>query len=150
MNADRIVRSIERLAMLRQQEVDRLGTVLAAQEAECARYRTNLRAMEKMVDEVPDIDNGSPTIALNRADYKAAWLSVIRGYATKLAEREREMAETRSAATAAMCRLRSVSMVLARRRDELERAAQARMRKRQDDLATLAWLRRQAESGRFI
>ncbi|KVO87701.1 hypothetical protein WL21_04795 [Burkholderia ubonensis] len=95
-------------------------------------------------------DGGAhPAIALNRADYKGWLIDAIREHAAGLAARERAIAECRASLAEAARRHRSLAAVLARRHDEIAHARESKARKRHDDLATQAWLRRRAEAGRF-
>jgi flagellar export protein FliJ len=149
MNAERTIASLSRLIALRGQEVERLGAELAAKEAERMRYRSNLARMEALLVETAPARHVHPAIALNCADFKGALLDMMRVHARELALHETRMTECRAAYLEARRKQDSVSAVLDRTRERVELARETRDRKRQDQLATQAWLRNARGDGLF-
>ncbi|VWC74264.1 flagellar export protein FliJ [Burkholderia contaminans] len=148
MSIERAVGSLARLAELRKRDVDRLGAAFAERQTEHRRHRATLARLQSLADELPEVRRGHPAIAANGGDYKALLLDTIHRQAEQLAAHERAMADSRTALVEAMRRHRSLTAVLERRRSEMAHARDTRSRKREDELATQAWLRQRTDGGR--
>jgi len=148
MSVERTVASLARLTDLRKRELDRTGAELAERQAEQRRHRANLVRLQALADELPEVRAGHPAMAVNGGDYKAMLFATIRDQSARLEAHEHVVAQSQAKLVEAMRRHRSLSAVLERRRNDIAQARDARSRKREDERATLAWLRRRNDQGR--
>lgn len=127
---------------LRQQEVDRLQTELAAKERLKARCRNTLTRMDALRDAVGASGaQAHPALALNVAGYKDH-LQVLRAsQAQDLALAEAEARQGAEALRAASLRQEALAQVRAQSADLLATHLKRQEQKRTDEMATQAWLR---------
>lgn len=135
--------SLHRLKTLREREVDRLQSEMAAKEALRRRYQGNLDRLQALCDGSGASGALAPTLALNCAGYKEAVLSLAASHRESLVLHEANLAATQRALLAASRRHRVLDQVLENAQERSRRAEAVREQKRQDDLAAQVWLRRQ-------
>ncbi|WP_174769863.1 flagellar export protein FliJ [Paraburkholderia hayleyella] len=146
MTIERTVTSLARLVALRGREVDRLSLDLAGKRAQCERQRHTLARMENLKDSmepgiVADARGYNPALALNRADYQVVLQDLIEMQRATLVRHETDVAESHDAFSHAAIKHKSLDTVLQRKQQMLQQAHAVREQKRQDQMATQAWLR---------
>ena len=135
------IASLSRLVDVRDRELDRLQTELAAKEAVRARYRGNLERMQTLCTSTGASGALPAAHSTNCADFKQAVLQMAATHRQDLQLHEAELAVTERALKAAAARQDVLGDVLARQR-RLVLAARARgERKREDELAAQVWQR---------
>lgn len=143
MNRMNTLRSMDTLVRVRTAQVERCEADLARQQAASARYRHNLARLDDLAQGSGASGTAlphSPVLALNCGAYKQDVLALAAGHRADLALHDATMAVTRTRLQDAWVRRELLGKVLARERDaqaiEHGRAA----RKRDDDIATQAWM----------
>ena len=151
-----VVKSLSTLVNLREQEVERLTTDVAAKQAVRERYRRSLARMEQLCrDSGASSDAGgdtvpgaltpmlSPALSLNCAAYKQSVMQMADAHRADLALHEADMAVAQRALHAAVNKREVLDTVLQRQLGTLQRQQAAREQKREDDLAAQVWMRGQ-------
>lgn len=147
-----VVKSLATLVNLREQEVDRLTTDVAAKQAVRERYRRSLERMEQLCedsgasgDTVPGALTPmlSPALSLNCAAYKQSVMQLADAHRADLALHEADMAVAQRALHVAVNKREVLDTVLQRQLGTLQRQQAAREQKREDDLAAQVWMRGQ-------
>ncbi|MBS1190281.1 MAG: flagellar export protein FliJ [Rhodocyclaceae bacterium] len=136
--------SLNRLADLREQEVDRLTSEVASKERLRERYRRNLERLEQLCHSTGASGAWSPALSMNCGDYKQAVMTLAAAHREELALHDADMAVSQNALTAAFRQHEALSQFLVRQENRHQRAREAREQKRQDDMATQVWLRGQS------
>lgn len=140
MSGKTTIDSLGTLVRLRTTEVDRLQADLAQQQATSARYRANLERLDSLAEGSGASGALPPALALNCGHYKQSVLAMAASHRTDLSLHEANMAVSQRALKSAWARRELLGQVLDQKRDALDLAQQRADRKRQDDLATQAWM----------
>ena len=140
MSLKNTINSLGTLVHLRSIEVDRLQADMAAQQATSARYRANLERLEGLAEGSGPSGALAPALALNCGHYKQAVIAMADTHRTDLSLHEANMALSQRALTSAWTRRELLGQVLEQKQDAADLAQQRVDRKRQDDLATQAWM----------
>jgi flagellar export protein FliJ len=141
------VKSLNTLVDLREREVERLSTDMAAKQLVKDRYVLNLERMARLCETLgPVASQGLVNVAqtLNTAYFKAAVTQMADQHRQDLALHEADMAVTGQALKDAATRQEVLQQLLTRHQQTLQRERQVREQKQQDDLATQVWLRGRA------
>ena len=140
MSLKTTIDSLGMLVQLRTTEVDRLQAGLVQQQATSARYRANLARLEGLAEGSGASGALAPALALNCGQYKQAVLALADTHRTDLGLHEANMAVSQRALKSAWARRELLGQVLEQKQDAENLALQRADRKRQDDLATQAWM----------
>ena len=140
MSLKNTINSLGTLVHLRSIEVDRLQAEMAAQQATSARYRANLARLEGLAEGSGPSGALPLALALNCGQYKQAVMQMADTHRTDLSLHEANMALSQRALTSAWTRRELLGQVLEQKKDAADLAQQRVDRKRQDDLATQAWM----------
>lgn len=143
MKQSRTVKSLNTLVAMRDREVDSLMAEMAAKQAVRDRFQRNLERMASLCDSPVAQGSTSPVQALNSAHFKAAVMQMADLHRQDLALHEAEMAVSQQALQKAALNKEVLEQVLSRQQLDLRRAQSGQEQKRQDDMATQVWLRRQ-------
>lgn len=140
MSVKNTIDSLGTLVHLRSIEVERLQAEMAAQRATSARYRANLERLEGLAQGSGPSGALPLALALNCGQYKQAVMQMADTHRTDLSLHEANMAVSQRALTSAWSRRELLDQVLEQKKDAAGLAQQRVDRKRQDDLATQAWM----------
>lgn len=140
MSLKNTIDSLGTLVHLRSIEVDRLQAEMAAQQATSARYRANLDRLESLAEGSGPSGALPLALALNCGQYKQAVMQMADTHRTDLSLHEANMAVSQRALSSAWTRRELLGQVLEQKQDAADLAQQRADRKRQDDLATQAWM----------
>ncbi|MCC6069943.1 flagellar FliJ family protein [Massilia sp. GCM10020059] len=140
MSLKNTINSLGTLVHLRGIEVDRLQAEMAAQQATSARYRANLERLDSLAEGSGPSGALPLALALNCGQYKQAVMQMADTHRTDLSLHEANMALSQRALASAWTRRELLGQVLEQKQDAAGLAQQRVDRKRQDDLATQAWM----------
>jgi flagellar export protein FliJ len=150
MKREHTIRSIGTLVQLRSTQVDRLQADLASQEATRLRYQNNLERLNALAEgsgasgSARGASNGapllSPALALNCGAYKQGVLALADSHRTDLSLHEANMAVAQGRLKDAWVRRELLGKVLVREQDAHAADKERATRKREDDIATQAWM----------
>ena len=140
MSLKTTIDSLGTLVHLRGIEVDRLQAEMAAQRATSARYRDNLARLEGLAEGSGPSGALPLALALNCGHYKQAVMQMADTHRTDLGLHEANMALSQRALTSAWSKRELLGQVLEQKQDKADLAQQRVDRKRQDELATQAWM----------
>lgn len=141
MTPPKPLRSLSRLADLREREVDRLAADVAAKTRTRERYRANLERLDQLCRGAGASGVLPPVLSLNCAAYKQSVMQLAEEHRQDLSLHEADMAVTQRALVEASRRHEVLDQVLERRREQVRRAETIIEQKRQDDLAAQVWFR---------
>jgi flagellar export protein FliJ len=133
--------SLTRLIELKQQQIDRLSAEVAGKEALRQRYRNNLERLGAIAADSGASGIASPALALNCAQYKHNVINLIASHQQELELHEADLAVAQHALNQAALKQKALEHTQAQQQQRLQRAANAREQKRQDELATQVWYR---------
>jgi flagellar export protein FliJ len=139
-----LIHSLSRLVDVREREVDRLQSELAAKEAVRVRYQGNLERMAALCAESGPSGALPAALRVNCANFKQQVLQMADVHRQDLALHEADMAVSQRALAAAAVKNEVLGEVLARQRRQVQRAEACVERKREDDLASQVWIRGRA------
>jgi flagellar export protein FliJ len=140
MSLKNTIRSLGTLVHLRGIEVDRLQADMAAQQVTRARYRANLERLEGLAEGSGPSGALAPALALNCGQYKQAVIAMVDTHRTDLGLHEANMAVSQRALSSAWAKRELLGQVLEQKKEAAGVVQQRADRKRQDDLATQAWM----------
>ena len=140
MSTEHTIASLGTLVRMRTSELERLQAELASQEALRTRYRANLERLAELTAASGASGALAPALALNCGSYKQSVIALTDTHRTDLGLHEATMARGQQALNAAWARRELLGQVLEHQRGQAAAAADARDRKRQDELATQSWL----------
>lgn len=147
MNTERVVAGLSKLVAMRAQEVDRLSADVAARDAEGARYRRHISQMTALMQSVDTGAHVHPAHAMNGARYRSAMADLIHRHERELAQHEASVASLRADLRHARLRHEQIDVVRRKKLSALDLEHRARERKREDQQASQAWLRRRLSQG---
>jgi flagellar export protein FliJ len=146
MKKDRRLRSLERLALLRERQIDVLSADMGSRHAVQRRFRGNIERLETLYQSsgASSGDSGahpapSSALSLNCADYKQAVMKMADAHRGDLALHEADMAVARRALAGATRRQEALGKALERVRKTARDLRSARERKLQDEIAIQIW-----------
>lgn len=138
MKQARSVKTLTRLAGLREREVDRLQADMAEKEATRRRYLGNIERLQALAGGTPT-PSLSPALAMNTAGYRQVVADMVALHRQELATHELDMNAVRQDLLAASRRSEVLGQVLTRQRVALVRALDVKEQKGQDDMAAQVW-----------
>jgi flagellar export protein FliJ len=150
MSDEDTLRTLARVATLRDLEVERLSTQVSDKRVLLGRFSRNLGRLEQLVE--GSGASGSPAfaargtslsvaLALNCGGYKQTVLKIAAAHRVDLRLHEADMAVTQRALSEAVRRQEALDLLVEQKREQVRRGQEARERKRHDDIATQAWSR---------
>jgi flagellar export protein FliJ len=140
--------SLSTVVDLREREKDRLVGELARAQTASDRQRNMLTRLEGLYQSAGA--SGAPraahlsALSLNCGEYKQAVLRMAQAQREQVSAHDAQLAQARQALTQAVHQHEALGQVLARKQADLAQQVSRQEQKRQDDLATQAWLRGQA------
>jgi flagellar export protein FliJ len=140
MKREQTIASLGTLVQLRSLDVDRLQADLASQEATRARYQNNLARLDALATGSGATGSLPPALALNCGAYKQNVMAMADLHRTDLALHEANMAVSQRKLTDAWTRKELLGKVLEQQEHALAREQDRAQRKREDDIATQAWM----------
>jgi flagellar export protein FliJ len=144
MSTTNTINSLGTLVRLRSTEVERLQGELARQQATQARYLANLERLDALASGSGASGVLAPALAINCGQYKQHVLALAETHRTDLKLHEANMALSQRSLSAAWTRRELLGKVLARHQMAADQTAGRSERKREDELATQAWLAKKA------
>ncbi|HVL46051.1 MAG TPA: flagellar FliJ family protein [Acidovorax sp.] len=145
MNAARqAIASLDRLALLRQREVEREQAELAGKQRLRERYQRNLDRLDTLCRNVGASGSDLAVAALNSGNYKHTVMQLALEHRNDLALHDADLAVSRQALANASRQHESLNLLLERQRADLQRALATQEQKRQDEMAAQMWQRRDA------
>jgi flagellar export protein FliJ len=144
-----LINSISTLVQVKSTEVERMEADLARQEATRQRYQTSVNRLTALAEGSGASGNASgnasagklaPVLALNCGQYKQAVFALADTHRTDLQLHEANMAASQRHLTAAWTRRELLGKVLEQQQSALTREQDRATRKREDDIATQAWM----------
>ncbi|MBI3381728.1 MAG: flagellar FliJ family protein [Aquabacterium sp.] len=143
MKQARTVKSLNTLVAMRDREVDSRMADMAAKQAVRDRFQRNLERMASLCASPAAQGCTSPVQALNNGHFKASVMHMADLHRQDLALHEADMAVSQQALQKAALSKEVLEQVLSRQQLDLLKAKSGQEQKRQDDMATQVWLRRQ-------
>lgn len=144
MKPEQTIASLTRLAELRQREVERQQAAVADKQRVRERYQRNLDRLDALYRNVGASGSSLAVSALNSGNYKHSVMQLAHAHRNDLALHDADLAVSRQALASASRQHESVNQLLARQRQDLQRAQDLQEQKRQDEMAALVWHRRLA------
>ncbi|UVW29719.1 flagellar export protein FliJ [Massilia sp. H6] len=140
MSKKNTIDSLGTLVRLRSLDVERLQADMSTQEATRTRYQNNLARMDSLT-----VSSGATgalplVLALNCGAYKQNVMAMADLHRTDLALHEANMAVSQRNLSAAWTRRELLGKVLEQQQILLSREQDRSVRKREDDIATQAWM----------
>ena len=136
-----LIHSLSRLVDVREREIDRMQAELAAKEAVRAPYQGNLERMAGLCAGSGQTGALPAALSVNCANFKQHVLQMAAAHRQDLALHEADMAVAQRELAAAAVKNRVLGEVLARQRQQVQRAKAHVERKREDDLGVQVWSR---------
>jgi flagellar export protein FliJ len=140
MSRPALLDSLGTLVHLRTTELERLQAEAGRQEAMRARYRASIDTLVALAEGGGASGALAPALALNCGDYKQAVFALADHHRTDLHLHEADMAVSRRRLAQAWSRRELLGKVLEQQEADFARAQERSQRKREDDIATQAWL----------
>lgn len=143
MTRSTTIRSLGTLVQLRSTQVERLEADLASQEATRVRYQNNLQRLTNLAQgsgASGAVVGLAPALALNCGAYKQGVLALADSHRTDLSLHEANMAVAQGRLKDAWVRRELLGKVLVREQDAHAADKERATRKREDDIATQAWM----------
>lgn len=143
-NKRQMIDSIATLVRVKSTEVERMEADLARQEATRRRYQTSVERLTALAEgsgaSGASAGTLAPALALNCGQYKQAVFALADTHRTDLQLHEANMAASQRHLTAAWTRRELLGKVLDQQQTALSREQDRAARKREDDIATQAWM----------
>ncbi|MGV2290570.1 flagellar FliJ family protein [Trinickia sp. YCB016] len=144
MSAERTVKSMSGLLAARQGRIDRLTAEVASRQTTCGRYREQIDTIDRLrVDAASKVDRSSPALAVNCAGYQQSMATLAHEHRRLLALQEADLKAARRRLTELALQRERWQKALELRRGVLVQQQNVREQKRQDEMASQAWLRSQ-------
>lgn len=149
MSRDRHLRSLARLSLLRERQVDHLSADMTGRRAVQSRYIGNIERLEALCrttgasgasarEPTPAL---SPALSSNCADYKQAVMKITDAHRLDLSLHEADMDLARRTLATAVRRHEALEQVLERARAGLCQVQRRREQRLQDETAIQTWTR---------
>lgn len=140
-----LIDSLATLVQVRSSEVERMEADLARQEATRRRYQTSVERLTALAEGSGASGGASagtlaPALALNCGQYKEAVFALADSHRTDLQLHEANMAASQRTLSAAWTRRELLGKVLEQHQGQFAREQDRAARKREDDIATQAWM----------
>ena len=143
MSDPHLIRNLATLVALRNTEVERLQTEMAAKENVRERYQKNLERLTGLYVNSGASGNLPPALAGNLGDYKQAVMQMADNHRLDLNLHEADMAVSQRQLTAAWVKREALGKVLSKQQNVVLQEQNSLERKRHDELATQLWFRGQ-------
>lgn len=143
MSDSHLIRNLATLVALRNTEVERLQTEMAAKETVRERYQKNLERLTGLYTSSGASGNLPLALAGNLGDYKQAVMQMADHHRLDLHMHEADMAVSQQQLTAAWVRREALGQVLSKQQKAVLQEQNVLERKQHDELATQLWFRGQ-------
>lgn len=143
MSDPHLIRNLTTLVALRNTEVERLQTEMAAKESVRERYQKNLERLTGLYVNSGASGNLPLALAGNLGDYKQAVMQMADNHRLDLNLHEADMAVSQRQLTAAWVKREALGKVLSKQQNVVLQEQNSLERKRHDELATQLWFRGQ-------
>jgi len=141
MSDPHLIRNLTTLVALRNTEVERLQTEMAAKESVRERYQKNLERLTGLYVNSGASGNLPLALAGNLGDYKQAVMQMADNHRLDLNMHVADMAVSQRQLTAAWVKREALGKVLDKQQNVLLQEQNTLERKRHDELATQLWFR---------
>ena len=141
MSDPHLIRNLTTLVALRNTEVERLQTEMAAKENVRERYQKNLERLTGLYVNSGASGNLPLALAGNLGDYKQAVMQMADNHRLDLNMHVADMAVSQRQLTAAWVKREALGKVLDKQQNVLLQEQNTLERKRHDELATQLWFR---------
>jgi len=141
MTTTHTMRNLSTLVELRNNEVEKLQSDLAAKENVRERYQKTLDKLTSLYEGSGASGKLPMALALNCGDYKQGVMAMADSQRVNLHMHEADMAVSQRALTAAYVKREVLGQVLERHQHAAETAQRSQERKQHDELATQLWYR---------
>ncbi|WP_295998052.1 flagellar export protein FliJ [Rugamonas sp.] len=143
MSDPHLIRNLTTLVALRNTEVERLQTEMAAKETVRERYQKNLDRLTGLYQSSGASGNLPLALAGNLGDYKQAVMQMADHHRLDLNMHEADMALSQQQLTAAWVKREALGKVLSKQQKVVLQEQNVLERKQHDELATQLWFRGQ-------
>src|SRR5471032_3449962 len=143
MSDPHLIRNLTTLVALRNTEVERLQTEMAAKESVRERYQQNLARMTGLYVNSGASGNLPLALAGNCGDYKQAVMQMADSHRLDLHMHEADMAVSQQQLNAAWAKREVLGKVLVKQQKVVLAQQNVQERKQHDELATQLWMRGQ-------
>ncbi|MGO4377364.1 flagellar FliJ family protein [Pseudoduganella sp. RAF53_2] len=143
MKNEHTIRNLSTLVTLRDNEVEKLQSELAAKENLRDRYQKTLDKLTQLYESSGPTGKLPMALAINCGDYKQNVMAMADSHRLDLSMHEADMAVSQRALNAAYVKREVLGQVLHKEQQALSNAKQAKERKVHDELATQLWFRSQ-------
>ncbi|WP_395399051.1 flagellar FliJ family protein [Pseudoduganella sp. UC29_106] len=143
MKNEHTIRNLSTLVTLRDNEVEKLQSELAAKENLRDRYQKTLDRLTTLYESSGPTGRLPMALATNCGDYKQAVMAMADSHRVDLNMHEADMAVSKRALNAAYAKREVLSQVLMKEQQSVANALNAKERKNHDELATQLWFRGQ-------
>lgn len=141
MNNQHTIRNLSTLVELRNNEVEKLQSDLAAKENLRDRYQKTLDRLTHLYQDSGASGRLPMALALNCGDYKQGVMALAENQRVNLHMHEADMAVSQRALNAAYVKREVLGQVLERHQHAAVTAQRSQERKQHDELATQLWFR---------
>lgn len=135
-----LIDSLSTLVQVRTSEVERMEADLARQDATRRRYQNSVERLTALAESSGASGKLAPALALNCGQYKEAVFALADSHRVDLQLHEANMAASQRTLAAAWTRRELLGKVLEQHQDIFAREQDRAARKREDDIATQAWM----------
>jgi len=143
MKSEHTIRNLTTLVTLRDNEVEKLQSELAAKENVRNRYQKTLDKLTTLYESSGPTGRLPMALATNCGDYKQAVMVMADSHRLDLNMHEADMAVSQRALNAAYAKREVLGQVLHKEQQAVVSAQRAKERKNHDELATQLWFRGQ-------
>lgn len=142
MTQRRHIKSLEKVTLLREREVDRLSADMSGRRAAQTRYVNSIARLEQLCQSSGASGaNSSPAQALNCGAYKQGVMKMAEAHRVDLSLHEADTAVAQRALITATHRREAFSQALEREREAVRQSQSKREQKVQDETAVQVWTR---------
>lgn len=141
MNNQHTIRNLSTLVELRNNEVEKLQSDLAAKEQLRERHQKTLDRLTSLYESSGPSGRLPMALALNCGDYKQGVMALAASQKLDLSMHEADMAVSQRALTAAYVKREVLGQVLEKHQHAAVTAQRSQERKQHDELATQLWYR---------
>lgn len=141
MNSRHTIRNLSTLVELRNNEVEKLQSDLAAKEQLRERHQKTLDKLTSLYESSGASGRLPMALALNCGDYKQGVMAMADSQRVNLHMHEADMAVSQRALTAAYVKREVLGQVLEKHQHAAVTAQRSQERKQHDELATQLWYR---------
>lgn len=140
MNADKLLKGLTHLLVLRERERDRLQTEVAAKFMLAERFEQNIRRLETLGSDLKP-HAGNAIHSINAAIYKHSMKQLAHEQQQDLILHRKDMQVSQDALVEAARKREAINKILHQKKLRLEKARSHAEQKRTDEMASQLWAR---------